>query len=228
MAGRHEVVGVLPASGRATRLGGLPKFALPCDDANTPLISRHVAQMLQACDRVVVSTTRHWAPLMELFALPVELLEIEPSTMNDAVLRMQEHAQAPYYAIGMADTYFLGENPYPSMVERLGANDLVVSAWPVRPELKGRVGQVLVVDGEVRDSVDKSSYCDYPLMWGALGMSAQLAGTIDPANAHPGIDLPRILEDSTLTQSAVLVEGDYFDVGTFLGYKTLLDRIQDS
>lgn len=221
-------MGLLPASGRATRLGGLPKFALPCDDASTPLIARHVMLMLQACDRVVVSTTRHWAPLMELFALPVELLEIEPSTMNDAVLRMQEYASAPFYAIGMADTYFLGENPYPVMVDQLGTNELVIAAWPVRPELKGRVGQVLVVDGEVRDSVDKSAYCDYPHMWGALGMASALADTIDPENAHPGIDLPGMLEDPALAQSAVLVDGDYFDVGTFLGYKTLLDRIHDS
>ena len=44
-------IGVLPASGKASRIGGIPKFCLPISDERS-LIQWHVEQMLEMCDEV--------------------------------------------------------------------------------------------------------------------------------------------------------------------------------
>ena len=50
-----STIGVLPASGKASRIGGIPKFCLPISDERS-LLQWHVEQMLEVCDEVRVST----------------------------------------------------------------------------------------------------------------------------------------------------------------------------
>ena len=106
------MIGLIPASGKASRFKGLPKFALPCDVDNKPLIKRQVDQMSFYVDEVVVCTTSEWEQLVKSFKLNAEIMIIEPSTMNDAVIKMANKYDSKNYIIAMADTYFYGENPY--------------------------------------------------------------------------------------------------------------------
>jgi molybdopterin-guanine dinucleotide biosynthesis protein A len=46
-----RTIGVLPASGKASRIGGIPKFCLPISDERS-LLQWHVEQMLEVCDEV--------------------------------------------------------------------------------------------------------------------------------------------------------------------------------
>ena len=57
-------IGVLPASGRASRIGGIPKFCLPISDERS-LLQWHVEQMLEVCDEVRVSTRPEWVPIIQ-------------------------------------------------------------------------------------------------------------------------------------------------------------------
>jgi molybdopterin-guanine dinucleotide biosynthesis protein A len=83
------MIGLIPASGKASRLGGLPKFALPCDKDNTPLLARQVNQMSFYVDKIVVSTTSAWYELVKSFNLPkTEIIIIEPSTMNESLYKV--------------------------------------------------------------------------------------------------------------------------------------------
>jgi molybdopterin-guanine dinucleotide biosynthesis protein A len=50
-----STIGILPASGKASRVGGIPKFCLPISDERS-LLQWHVEQMLEVCDEVRVST----------------------------------------------------------------------------------------------------------------------------------------------------------------------------
>ena len=64
-----RLTGLLPASGRAERLAGLPKFAMPTLDGET-LLARHARRMFEVCDRVRICTTGAWAELVELRQSP--------------------------------------------------------------------------------------------------------------------------------------------------------------
>ena len=71
---------MLPASGSASRLLGVPKFLLPVEDSKS-LLQRHVEMMNEVCDEVRIATRERWRPLMEDLKLDAEICYMEPSTM---------------------------------------------------------------------------------------------------------------------------------------------------
>ena len=221
------MIGLIPASGKASRLSGLPKFALPCDKDNTPLLTRQVKQMSFYVDKVVVSTTSAWFELVKSFNLPkTEITIIEPSTMNDALIKMAKEFPTDNYLIGMADTYFEGENPYIKLSQSFDEYSISAACWKVDNELRGRVGQVELVKNKIIDIQDKVSDCDYPHMWGALALDQYTVLNLNKFNAHPGIDLEFLLVNNFADQHAFEVDGKYFDVGTLSGYRNLLNRLE--
>lgn len=221
------MIGLIPASGKASRIGGLPKFALPCDKDNTTLLSRQVKQMSFYVDEIIISTTSVWYELVKSFALPkTKIIIIEPSTMNDAVIRMAKEFDSFEYLIGMSDTYFEGENPYIRLSESIKDNLISAACWPIDNELKGRVGQVDLVKNSIIDVQDKTENCDYPHMWGALAFNKDIIMQLNKFNAHPGIDLPYLIADNFYKHYAFEVDGKYFDVGTLAGYRNLLNRLE--
>jgi len=221
------MIGLIPASGKASRLGGLPKFALPCDKDNTPLLTKQVKQMSFYVDKIVVSTTSAWHELVKSFNLPkTEIMIIEPSTMNDALLKMAKEFPSNEYLIGMADTYFEGENPYIKLSEYIKGHLISIACWPIDNDLKGRVGQVELIQNTILDMKDKVTDCDYPHMWGALALDKNVLFQLSKFNAHPGIDLEFLLVDNTNEAYAFEVDGHYFDVGTLAGYRNLLNRLE--
>ena len=48
--------GLIPASGAAARMRGIPKFLLPCDEDYLTLLERHVSKMLEHCQMVWIPT----------------------------------------------------------------------------------------------------------------------------------------------------------------------------
>jgi choline kinase len=218
------MIGIIPASGKASRLNGLPKFALPYNNDGDSLIKRHVEKMKKHCDRVVVSTSSQWKDLLISFNLDIEIIIIEPSTMNDAVLKIADKYISDKYLIGMGDTYYEGENPYDKLSLMLYKNLITVACWKIDEELKGRVGQVKLFSGSILDVVDKKDDCNYSHMWGAIGLDRNVLLTLNKNNAHPGIDLPLQIKDNFSSHFAFEVDGKYFDVGTMSGYKELISR----
>ena len=216
--------GLIPASGHATRFNSIPKFALPYNKSGESLLGCHVRKMKKYCEKVVVSTTSVWKDLLISFDLDIEIMIIEPSTMNNALLGMANQFVAEEYLIGMADTYYEGQNPYSQLSAMLIENSITIACWRIDQELKGRVGQVKLINNRILDVIDKVESCDYPHMWGAIGYKRKNLLSIDKDNSHLGIDLLNQLKNNKDDHYAFEVQGEYFDVGNLAGFKKLLQK----
>ena len=211
-------IGILPASGKASRIGGIPKFCLPVSEEES-ILQWHVNQMLEVCDEVRVSTRAEWVPIIQNMNMNIKLVVREPSTMSDAVKFMVGDYNDTVL-VGMPDTYILGckNNIYKEMMDSTG--DLVLGTWSCDPDIKGRVGQVLISDGRVILSRDKVSDCDYPDMWGTMLFRKNLIRYIDPSLEHPGKQIQDWI-DMSLNIRSVSPGGRYMDIGTLEGLKQL-------
>jgi hypothetical protein len=218
-----STIGILPASGKAARVGGIPKFCLPISDERS-LLQWHVEQMLEVCDEVRVSTRAEWVPIIQNMDMNIKLIVREPSTMSDAVKFMVGEYNDTVL-VGMPDTYILGaqKNIYKEMIKSPG--DLVLGTWDCNEELKGRVGQVLISGDKVLSSKDKTINCDYPHMWGTMLFRKNLIRYIDTELEHPGKQIQEWI-DMSLDVRAVKPGGKYMDIGTLKGLKQLYKEME--
>lgn len=219
-------IGVLPASGKASRIGGIPKFCLPISDQRS-LIQWHVEQMLEVCDEVRISTRAEWVPIIQNMDMNVKIIVREPTTMSDAVKFMVGDYNDTVL-IGMPDTYIFNAtgNIYKDMIKEDKA-DLVLGIWECNPELKGRVGQVLVSNDKVIGSEDKVDNCNYPDMWGTMLFRKNMIRYLDPKLDHPGKQLKDWIQDGTNIR-AVRPGGRYMDIGTLRGLKQLYKEMDNA
>jgi hypothetical protein len=218
-----STIGILPASGKASRIGGIPKFCLPISDERS-LLQWHVEQMLEVCDEVRVSTRAEWVPIIQNMDMNIKLIVREPSTMSDAVKFMVGDYNDTVL-IGMPDTYILGaqKNIYKEMTKVSG--DLVLGSWECNDELKGRVGQILLSGDKVISSQDKSADCEYEHMWGTMLFRKNLVRYIDVELDHPGKQIQEWI-DMNLDIRAVMPGGKYMDIGTLKGLKQLYKEME--
>jgi hypothetical protein len=218
-----STIGILPASGKASRVGGIPKFCLPISDERS-LLQWHVEQMLEVCDEVRVSTRAEWVPIIQNMDMNIKLIVREPSTMSDAVKFMVGDYNDTVL-VGMPDTYIHGtqNNIYKEMNRVSG--DLVLGVWECSEELKGRVGQVLLSENKVISSMDKTNNCDYAYMWGTMLFRKNLIRYIDPELEHPGKQIQEWI-DMSLDIRAVKPGGKYMDIGTLKGLKQLYKEME--
>lgn len=219
-----SIVGVLPASGKASRVGGIPKFCLPISDERS-LLQWHVEQMLEVCDEVRISTRAEWVPIIQNMDMNIKLIVREPSTMSDAVKFMiGEHNDT--VLVAMPDTFILNapNNIYKEMIKETTA-DIVLGVWECAEELKGRVGQVLISNDRVIESKDKTDNCDYPDMWGTMLFRKNMIRYLDPNLEHPGKQLQEWIASRTNIR-AVRPGGKYMDIGTLKGLKQLYKEME--
>lgn len=220
-------VGILPASGSASRLNGLPKFILPVADGRS-LLQWHVDLMSRACTRVTVSTRTRWIALVRDLSLNAYLTEREPSTMADAVLKMTM-GESDAIVIGMPDIYIHNSlsNFYEDLLTSDG--DIVLATWDYAPQnMRGKIGQVLAdKDGKVLSVVDKDPDCDYQEMWGALLFRNGSIKKIDPAG---GSVLNKVNDwiAEGINVKRVKMTGEYIDAGSVEGLVQLYTAIGKS
>ena len=219
-----NVVGILPASGKASRVGGIPKFCLPISDERS-LLQWHVEQMLEICDEVRVSTRAEWVPIIQNMDMNIKLIVREPSTMSDAVKFMVGDYNDTVL-VGMPDTYILNApgNIYKPLFKKDTA-DLVLGIWECKEELKGRVGQILVHDDKVTASEDKVDNCEYPDMWGTMLFRKNMIRYIDSTLEHPGKQIKDWISMGANIR-AVRPGGQYMDIGTLRGLKRLYKEME--
>jgi GTP:adenosylcobinamide-phosphate guanylyltransferase len=217
-------IGVLPASGKASRIGGIPKFCLPISDERS-LIQWHVEQMLEMCDEVRISTRSEWVPIIQNMDMNVKIMVREPSTMSDAVKYMVGDYNDTVL-VGMPDTYILNApgNIYKPLFKDNTA-DLVLGIWECGENLKGRVGQVLVSHDKVIDSEDKVDDCSYTDMWGTMLFRKNMIRYIDTSLDHPGKQLKEWISKGANIK-AVRPGGQYMDIGTLRGLKQLYKEME--
>ena len=217
-----KTIGLLPASGKASRIGGLPKFALPIsDDLN--LLSLHVKNLLEVCDEVRVSTQEKWIPLIEQMNLPINLVKKEPSTLSDAILHLANRDQ-DRMIFSMPDTYFVarGTPIYKGIFDQPG--DIILGLFHCPQNLRGLVGQVEISDSLVSNVLDKSRACEYELMWGFIGFREGMINRITTNSDTPSTQINSWIEDGEKI-GYLKVDADYIDVGSFQGIKQLYARL---
>lgn len=216
-------IGLLPASGKASRIGGIPKFCLPISDQRS-LMQWHVEQMLEVCDEVRISTRAEWVPIIQNMDMNVKIMVREPSTMSDAIKYMVGENNDTVL-IGMPDTFILGTNVniYKEMLKSDG--DLVLGAWECTDDLKGRVGQIALSGDKVILSKDKDINCQYEYMWGTMLFRKNLIRYVDTSIDHPGLQIQDWV-DANLKVKAVKPGGKYMDIGTLKGLKQLYREME--
>lgn len=209
-----KTVGLIPASGNATRLGGLPKFALPISDSST-LLGWHVENLLQVCDEVRVSTQAKWLPLVESMNLPARLLSKEPSTLSDAILSLAMDCN-DRYIFTMPDTFFSGSIPNVFEKVFLHPSDIVLGCFDCPPHLRGKVGQVDVHEGFILSAADKDFDCVFPHMWGYMAFKKGQIEKLSRFSDTPSLQINDWV-DSGVSVGALTHTSEYIDVGSFEG-----------
>jgi hypothetical protein len=209
-----KTIGILPASGAASRINGIPKFCLPINDSAT-LIEWHVKQLESCVDEIRIVSREMWAPFIPTDNALVKLTVKEPSTMTDAVCSvMDDISEGTTYIIGMPDTYI---NTSSSSIYGGLSKDVKhvkLLALPMSQKLKGRVGQIDIDrNGFVRNVEDKNPRCTYDFMWAAFS----ICGTgLDPKFSTPSTQFNTWIKEGTEIQSSIL-SGEYIDAGSFEG-----------
>jgi len=216
----NRKIGLLPASGSASRLNGIPKFALPYNSEIT-LIEWHVQLMLEVVDEVRICTRASWVPLLEELGIDkfTSIISLEPSTMNDALsylVSLDRKEKFVDYIVGMPDTVLVGaqSNPYEKLSSASG--DILLLATPFREELRGKVGQLRISSSNLVEEIrDKDPKCNYEAIWSAFRMSGFC---LEREDKSPSYSFQRMLESGN-TISAVELEGKYFDLGSLAGLR---------
>lgn len=215
------IVGLLPASGSATRLRGIPKFCLPINESQS-LLEWHVNKMLSVCDEIRISTRESWLPIIEQFKLPAKVYVIEPSSMSDALKKMTDGTESSCL-VGMPDTYIANasDNFYERMFE-LNC-DIAMASWPCYSDLFGRVGQIDYIDNKVIEVIDKNPSCTFDRMWGGLCFNISI-DMLDEKLSHPGLQINEFINKG-FSVNHTPCSGKYIDAGTIAGLKQLYESV---
>lgn len=220
-------IGILPAAGTATRLGGLPKFLLPLTSSGDTLLRRHIDGLRPHVEQILIPTRPENAFLLAPYIDDsVTVLVLETATMSETVLRSSRWTIGDAFIIGMPDTFFSGSDPYRAIADELATEpDMVLAVWEIEPYQRGQLGQVSVdSSGLVVDSVDKDPECVYPLSWGALGFHRHVLEDIDSQTPHVGYSIRSVLSRGGSVR-AVLQTGKYIDSGTPQGFRSVQETV---
>lgn len=215
---------ILPAAGNATRMNGLPKFALPIDINNLSLIENHIKNIEKSVDKIIIATKKENLNILANLevGMKTEIMTIESISMSDTVLQIVKNHKAKKYILIMPDTYFRGEKPYAILSNKDLKTNLIV--FPIREDQKGKLGQVRIDENNrVLDIIDKSKDCDYEFAWGAVSFGNDLIKYIKKKDPHIGYAVRESLKDNLV--QAKLIECEYYDCGTPNEYFDLIRKL---
>jgi hypothetical protein len=211
-----KIIGMLPASGSASRLLGIPKFLLPIESKKS-LLEHHVEMMNEVCDEVRIATRERWRPVLEDLKLNATIHYMEPSTMADALINMDPGNNT--IVVGMPDVYVGGSNRnfYKAMLDKEG--DVVLATWNyIEEKMKGKLGQVLTDDySRVLNVLDKHPTCEYPEIWGAITFRNEMIHKIDRSGGSVLSNVNDWIDKHDVNVTAVKISGEYVDAGTIHG-----------
>ena len=216
---------IIPAAGSATRMRGLPKFLLPCDTNYQTLLEKHINGLLKLCETVWIPTRPEYTFLLESLGVlnkRVVILPMITGSMTETVLEVLKISTEKYFHLAMPDTYFEGETPYSKLSLEPPLAD--VACWKIRPEQKGKLGQVNVINDRILDIIDKDTSCEFEYSWGSLTFDRSLLDYTTTKDPHIGFALKNALENDEFI-SAKIIDGKYFDCGTPHEYITMVKEV---
>jgi hypothetical protein len=218
--------GILPAAGQASRMRGIPKFLLPCDEKYTTLLEYHCEMMLKKCELVWIPTRTEFVHLIESLKLPTDRVVVIPmntASMTETVMRILGIAKADNFALTMPDTFFDLGQPLDYLDAKTEFVDL--GLIKIRDQQRGKLGQCEFDEkGRVTKIVDKDYNCDIPFAWGALTFSRNLEKFMNSNQPHIGYAISQSIVDGCEVSSKI-IPGNYYDCGTPSEYLSLLTTV---
>jgi hypothetical protein len=218
--------GILPAAGQSSRMRGLPKFLLPCDDNYVTLLEYHIGMMYESCDVIWIPTRSEFVQLIESLNFPRDKVVILPLTtrsMTETVMNVLKISGSMSFLLEMPDTFYKGVKP----VEILNHSPVIadLGLFPIRDEQRGKLGQCQIDENQrVVKIIDKDSNCDLPLAWGALTFARELISFMDIKQPHIGYSVAEAIRSGQIVTST-LCNSLYFDCGTPSEYLAMLREV---
>lgn len=205
---------VLPAVGLATRLGGIPKFLLPCGD-RVSLIERHIATVPSSVE-VMVPTTETLAPIVaKVLGSRARIVPMATKTMSETVRKAIQIQHADRVAIGLPDTYCEPSPDYGLLLDLLSDYESAVAVFRTRKDQRGRLGAVRISGETIAEVRDKAPDFDSDFHWGAVAFRHDaLVRNLNDSDPHVGFALESLVHSGGLARVASISDV-YFDFGTF-------------
>lgn len=225
------MIGIIPAAGSATRMGGIPKMLLPIPGGF--LLKQHIDMMLKPqATRVFVGANPDNLNVLQMctpYYAPDALTNTWVGTvksyvtMADTVLSIYEmlsdwgsSIRRTEILFGMPDTYFDDNQAFVKLAAALddGA-DVAVGLFHVRQSQRHKLGMCAFDPRtqQILQVIDKSHTTTLAWAWGVLAWKPTFWQFIRAEDPHVGYALPRAI-DAGLDVRAVRMEGEYFDCGT--------------
>jgi hypothetical protein len=217
---------LIPASGSAVRMRGLPKFLLPSGVDELSLLELHISNIKDSVDEILIAINPIFYEIaknakLQLFG--AQLIPVETMTMTETVLQLASVSKCSRFTVIMPDTVFESNESYNFNVL---SGDLGLSLWRIRDDQYGKLGQVLISpDGKVLDCVDKNPDCRYEYSWGSMTFSRNFLACLDIKFPHIGFGIMPALA-SELDVTSVLLPGRYWDCGTPIEYLRYLKTLE--
>ena len=220
-------IGIIPACGNATRMGGIAKFNLKIPQSDETLISWHVKSQLDYCDKVIILVKKEHENSLRMFKDNNKIITLteQTSSMSETVLKATEKFYADEYVVGMPDTFVTGDNPYKEIITNNINSDLNLGVFKIKDSQKGKLGQINIIDRVVLDCIDKDINCNYEYSWGFLRFNRSILKLIDKQTSHIGYVINPAIKEKLLVMASV-VDGEYFDCGTQDEYQELLKTFE--
>lgn len=220
-----EILHIIPAAGKASRIGGIPKFLLPIGEENF-LINFHANEILSNNKNVrkIIAVSSEYYEVIKRLDLNAEVIKVETKTMNETVNEVLKHYSTyKDYLVTMPDTYYEDQDVFERLLENYFKKKSQISLvlWNMQDYQKGKLGQVEVVSNKVIDVIDKNENCTYQKIWGAILWNKELNALIDVKDSHIGYIIKPALQ-SEINVSYEIAEKIYYDCGTFSEYQTLV------
>jgi hypothetical protein len=155
---------IIPAAGKATRIGGIPKFLLPIDEKKF-LLDFHVNSILINNEKLrkVVAVSNDFYETAKRMNFNADLIIVDTKTMNETVLKVINlFPDEQHYLLTMPDTYFndigLASKMYKKYQESV---DGTLGIWKILESQKGKLGQCEVNNSLVVNIKDKDINCKF-------------------------------------------------------------------
>ncbi len=208
------MIGLIPAAGHATRIHGLPKFALPVPGGH--LLGVLAGRMIAAgATKVYIGTNSANFDLVRRIAPEHSVVyAVESETMSETLL-----AARTYYNVdepvlfGMPDTYWTNPAVYEGLSSNIQLYTAAATCWEARPEQISKLGMCRVIDGRIVMVVDKPHYSYFRWAWGAMAWQPTLWRYIAAEDPHVGYALQRAVAEGEYVRG-IQVGGSYYDCGT--------------
>jgi hypothetical protein len=208
----HSIL--IPASGSATRMRGLPKFLLPSGIDDLSLLEVHISNVINFASEILIGLNPIFFDIFMKAGLQLHgasVFPMETSTMTETVLNLAAKSNSQRYTVLMPDTAFSSGTSYQFANMN---HDLDLSLWRIRLDQYGKLGQVsLTKAGKVIDCIDKDLSCVYEHAWGALTFNHKFIDVLRPDFPHIGYGIVPALK-ANLDVFGTIVDGSYWDCGT--------------